>query len=205
MGAWRFWWQGSRRFYQHWGSYVALIFGTNLGISYLAIPFFNWALEMLLKSQGVAYVSYTNAGTILIHHPVAAIGMLAILLAIIILVYWQFAFLLLGIMNIFRGRQQTVRGVLRDTVSSLHDTSIGNFFIFYFIFPSDFAIWEFYVYHPTAQQSPDSRLHCQLLARQSLDGTGIRRILRCRGLCRDSFDEHVTPHDYRPFTLANRR
>ncbi|ETY73579.1 glycerophosphoryl diester phosphodiesterase [Lactiplantibacillus fabifermentans T30PCM01] len=135
MGAWRFWWQGSRRFYQHWGSYVALIFGTNLGISYLAIPFFNWALEMLLKSQGVAYVSYTNAGTILIQHPVAAIGMLAILLAIIILVYWQFAFLLLGIMNIFRGRQQTVRGVLRDTVSSLHDTSIGNFlfFILYFL------------------------------------------------------------------------
>ncbi|WP_338208713.1 glycerophosphodiester phosphodiesterase [Lactiplantibacillus paraxiangfangensis] len=135
MGAWRFWWDGTRRFWKNWGSYVALIFGTNLVISYLAIPFFNWALELLLKSQGVTYVSYTNLGHIIIRYPLAAIGMLIILLAIIILVYWQFAFLLLGIMNIFRGRPKTVVAVLRDTFSSLHDTSISTFlfFIGYFI------------------------------------------------------------------------
>jgi len=52
MGAWHFWWDGTRRFWKNWGSYVALIFGTNLVISYLAIPFFNWALELLLKSKG---------------------------------------------------------------------------------------------------------------------------------------------------------
>ncbi|VDG18471.1 glycerophosphoryl diester phosphodiesterase membrane domain-containing protein [Lactiplantibacillus mudanjiangensis] len=135
MGAWRFWWAGTRRFYQHWGSYVALIFGTNLVISYLAIPFFNWALEMLLKSQGVAYVSYTNFGNIIVKHPLAALGMLVILLAIIILVYWQFAFLLLGITNILNGRLKTVRAVMQETIQSLHDTSISTFifFIGYFI------------------------------------------------------------------------
>ncbi|RRK11473.1 glycerophosphodiester phosphodiesterase [Lactiplantibacillus garii] len=135
MGAWRFWWDSSRRFGKNWGSYVALIFGTNLVISYLAIPFFNWALELLLKSQGVTYVSYTNLGNIIVHYPLAAIGMLIILLAVIILVYWQFTFLLLGIMNIFRGRPETVRDVLQDTVASLHDTSVGTFlfFIGYFI------------------------------------------------------------------------
>ena len=89
MGAWRFWWDSTRRFYTNWGSYVALIFSTNLVISYLAIPFFNWVLEMLLKWQRVSYVSYTNIGSIIIHQPLAALGMVAILLAIIILVYWQ--------------------------------------------------------------------------------------------------------------------
>ncbi|WP_048000290.1 glycerophosphodiester phosphodiesterase [Lactiplantibacillus herbarum] len=135
MGAWRFWWAGTRRFYKNWGSYVALIFGTNLAISYLAIPFFNWILELLLKWQGVAYVSYTNIGSIILGHPLAALGMLLILLAVIILVYWQFAFLLLGIMNIFRGRPQTVRQVLRSTITSLNNTSFGTFlfFIGYFI------------------------------------------------------------------------
>ncbi|MFC6165585.1 glycerophosphoryl diester phosphodiesterase membrane domain-containing protein [Lactiplantibacillus dongliensis] len=135
MGAWHFWRAGTRRFYQHWGSYVALVFGTNLAISYLAIPFFNWALEQLLKWQGVAYVSYTNFGQIIVKEPLAFIGMLGLLLAVIILVYWQFAFLLLGIINILNGRPATVRDVLYDTVRSLNHTSIGTFlfFIGYFI------------------------------------------------------------------------
>lgn len=135
MGAWRFWWDSTRRFYKNWGSYVALIFSTNLVINYLAVPFFNWLLEMLLKWQGVSYVSYTNVLSIIIHTPIAALGMLAILLAVIILIYWQFAFLLLGIINIFRGRPQTIRQVLRTTVTSLTLTSPSTFlfFIGYFI------------------------------------------------------------------------
>ena len=130
MGAWRFWWDSTHRFYKNWGSYVALIFGTNIVISYLAVPFFNWVLEMLLKWQRVSYVSYTNIGSIIIRQPLAALGMLAILLAIIILVYWQFAFLLLGIINIFRGRPQTVREVLHSTVTSLNATSPSTFLFF---------------------------------------------------------------------------
>ena len=130
MGAWHFWAHGSRRFFKNWGSYVALIFGTNLVISYLAVPVFTWLLEQLLKWQGVSYVSYTNVGNILVQTPLAALGMLLLLLAIIILVYWQFAFLLLGIINIIKGRPQTVRAVLRDTVTSLNHTSIGTFIFF---------------------------------------------------------------------------
>ncbi|BDZ31516.1 glycerophosphodiester phosphodiesterase [Lactiplantibacillus sp. WILCCON 0030] len=135
MGAWRFWAHGTRRFFKNWGSYVALIFGTNLVISYLAVPLFTWLLELLLKWQNVSYVSYTNVGHILVKTPLAAIGMLLLLLAIIILVYWQFAFLLLGIINIIKGRPKTVRAVLRDTVTSLHHTSLSTFifFIGYFI------------------------------------------------------------------------
>lgn len=135
MGAWRFWWDSTRRFYKNWGSYIALIFSTNLVISYLAVPFFNWVLEILLKWQGVSYVSYTNIGSIIVHEPIAALGMLAILLAIIILVYWQFAFLLLGIINIFRGRPQRIQSVLRTTITSLTLTSPSTFlfFIGYFI------------------------------------------------------------------------
>jgi len=135
MGAWQFWRVGTRRFYQHWGSYTALIFSTNLAISYLAIPFFNWALAQLLKWQGVAYVSYTNFGQLIVQQPLAILGMLVILLALISLVYWQFAFLLFGIMNILNGRPQSIRAVLKATIRSLNHTSLGTFlfFIGYFI------------------------------------------------------------------------
>lgn len=135
MQAWAFWRQNTRHFWQHWGSYVSLVFMTNIVISYCAIPVFGWLTATLLKWQRIPYVSYTNVGNILLKHPLAALGLLAILLAIVLLVYWQFAFLLLGIRNIRMGRPRTTRELLRATVSSLTGASPSTFlfFIGYFL------------------------------------------------------------------------
>ncbi|MGP4118076.1 glycerophosphoryl diester phosphodiesterase membrane domain-containing protein, partial [Levilactobacillus zymae] len=40
--AWWFWRESTRHFFQHWGSYVTLVFITNLAISYVAVPAFTW-------------------------------------------------------------------------------------------------------------------------------------------------------------------
>ncbi|HJE86198.1 MAG TPA: glycerophosphodiester phosphodiesterase [Levilactobacillus hammesii] len=135
MQAWNFWRENTRHFWQHWGSYVTLVFLTNVVISYCAIPLFSWLTAAVLRWQRVPYVSYTNAGNILLKHPLAVLGLLAILLAIMVLVYWQFAFLLLGIRNIRRGRPRTTRDLLRATVASLADASPSTFlfFIGYFL------------------------------------------------------------------------
>ncbi|OOV22015.1 glycerophosphodiester phosphodiesterase [Levilactobacillus brevis] len=122
-------------FFQHWGSYVTLVFITNLAISYVAVPAFTWLTAALMKWQHVPYVSYTNIGSIALRHPLAIIGLLLILLAIITLIYWQFAYLLLGIMNIRNGRPQTSRAVLGDVFRSLVGASPSTFlfFIGYFV------------------------------------------------------------------------
>lgn len=135
MQAWAFWRENSRHFRQHWGSYVTLVFLTNIVISYCAIPVFGWLTAELLRWQRIPYVSYTNALNIIVGHPLAVIGLLAILLAIMVLVYWQFAFLLLGIRNIRRGRPRTTREVLRMTLASLTGASPSTFlfFIGYFL------------------------------------------------------------------------
>ncbi len=88
-----------------------------------------------MKWQHVPYVSYTNIGSIALRHPLAIIGLLLILLAIITLIYWQFAYLLLGIMNIRNGRPQTSRAVLGDVFRSLVGASPSTFlfFIGYFV------------------------------------------------------------------------
>lgn len=80
-------------------------------------------------------MSYTNIGSIALRHPLAIIGLLLILLAIITLIYWQFAYLLLGIMNIRNGRPQTSRAVLGDVFRSLVGASPSTFlfFIGYFV------------------------------------------------------------------------
>lgn len=135
MQAWRFWRESTRLFFQHWGSYVTLVFITNLAISYVAVPAFTWLTAALMKWQHVPYVSYTNIDSIALRHPLAIIGLLLILLAIITLIYWQFAYLLLGIMNIRNGRPQTSRAVLGDVFRSLVGASPSTFlfFIGYFV------------------------------------------------------------------------
>lgn len=135
MQAWRFWRESTRHFFQHWGSYVTLVFITNLAISYVAVPAFTWLTAALMKWQHIPYVSYTNIGSIALRHPLAIIGLLLILLAIITLIYWQFAYLLLGIMNIRNGRPQTSRAVLGDVFRSLVGASPSTFlfFIGYFV------------------------------------------------------------------------
>ena len=130
MQAWAFWRQTSRHFRQHWGSYVTLVFLTNIVISYCAIPVFGWLTANLLARQRIPYVSYTNLGNIILKHPLAVIGLLLILMAIMVLVYWQFAFLLLGIRNIRLGRPQGTLAVLRRTVTSLTGASPSTFLFF---------------------------------------------------------------------------
>ncbi|MDT7019674.1 glycerophosphodiester phosphodiesterase [Levilactobacillus namurensis] len=130
MQAWAFWRQTSRHFRQHWGSYVTLVFLTNIVISYCAIPVFGWLTANLLAWQRIPYVSYTNLGNIILKHPLAVIGLLLILMAIMVLVYWQFAFLLLGIRNIRLGRPQGTLAVLRRTVTSLTGASPSTFLFF---------------------------------------------------------------------------
>lgn len=135
MRPWAFWREATHHFFNHWGSYVTLVFMTNVVVSYLAVPAFTWLTAELMRWQHVPYISYTNIGSLVISHPLALVGLALILLAIITLVYWQFAYLLLGITNIRHGRPQSSLAVLGDTVRSIAGASPSTFlfFIGYFI------------------------------------------------------------------------
>lgn len=163
--AWTFWRRSTRHFRHHWGSYVSLVFLTNVAISYCAIPIFGWLTAALLRWQQVPYVSYTNLGNIVLDHPVAVIGLLAILLAIMLLVYWQFAFLLLGIRNIRRGRPRTTGQLLRAYGHQLEGGLPEHFFVLHGVFHRDSPLWQYPFFHPTAKQSQASGFHHQLLIR----------------------------------------
>ncbi|QCZ46841.1 glycerophosphoryl diester phosphodiesterase membrane domain-containing protein [Levilactobacillus brevis] len=145
MATYQFLLKSTKRFYQHWGSYITLIFGTNILISYLVVPVFNWLLGNLLKSQGITHVSYTNFPSLFYQHPLAIVGMLILLLAIITLAYWQFAFLLLEVINILKGKPKTLITILIDTGRSLRGASISTFLLFigYFLIILPFGSYIF--------------------------------------------------------------
>ena len=80
MRPWAFWRDANHHFFNHWGSYVTLVFLTNLVVSYIAVPVFTWLTSALMRWQNVPYVSYTNIGSLVIKHPLAILGLVVILL-----------------------------------------------------------------------------------------------------------------------------
>lgn len=130
-----------RDFFQNWVSYTALILGINLVISMLFIPLLSWLTSTALKLGGIDYVSYTNAATIMLHHPFTSLFLILILILTLFLVYWQFSFSMLGIYDIKAKRGFSFRTILRDTLSLTPKLSLSSFgfFLGYFVLILPFA------------------------------------------------------------------
>lgn len=135
MNSWQYFKEANYRFWNHWGSYIAVIFGTTLLIGVVAVSMFTWLTSWILRMGGVPYVSYTNAVSIITDSPLVALGLLAELLILLVVIYWQFAFILLSIVNIRREKPANFGAVLRKTILSLQGTSPMTFLFFlgYFI------------------------------------------------------------------------
>lgn len=128
------------QFRQNWMPYTLLILGTNLAISLIIIPLLNWLVEAVLNLGHIDYVSYNNL-TVLLQHPATSLLLMSLLLVALLLVYWQFSFILRGIYQV------QVQGYLRPGViflQTIHQrpelslTSFG-FFIGYFVLVLPFA------------------------------------------------------------------
>ncbi|WP_268912216.1 glycerophosphodiester phosphodiesterase [Lentilactobacillus sp. SPB1-3] len=135
MSAWKNFITGNKLFFKHWASYIAVIFCTTLIVYLLGASTFNWFTSWVLKVSDIPYVSYNNLGEIITGHLFVALLLLLELLVILIVIYWQFAFILLSIQNIRRNRPASLAEILRRTVSSLRIASPLTFLFFlgYFI------------------------------------------------------------------------
>ncbi|WP_252893589.1 glycerophosphoryl diester phosphodiesterase membrane domain-containing protein [Lentilactobacillus senioris] len=135
----------------------------------VAVPVFTWLTSWILRMGNIPYVSYTNAIEIITGSPWVALGLLAELLALVVVIYWQFAFILLSIVNIRQEKPRTLWAVLRKTILSLQGTSPVTFLFFlgYFIIIVPFGglllsspllnkvkipdfIWQFLLQNPVA-------------------------------------------------------
>lgn len=130
-----------RDFFQNWVAYTALILGINVVIGIVLIPLLSWLTSAVLDLGGIDYVSYTNATSILLHHPFTCLGLLLILILSLLLVYWQFSILMLGIYDIKAKRGFSIRTIIRDTMSLTPKLSLSSFgfFLGYFVLILPFA------------------------------------------------------------------
>ncbi|GAY72423.1 glycerophosphoryl diester phosphodiesterase membrane domain-containing protein [Lentilactobacillus kosonis] len=135
MSAWKNFRSGNKLFFQHWASYIAVIFCTTLIVYLLGVSAFNWFTSWVLKISGIPYISYNNLGEIVTGHLLVALLLLVELFVILIVIYWQFAFILLSIQNIRRNRPASLWDILQRTFTSLRIASPSTFLFFlgYFI------------------------------------------------------------------------
>ena len=96
--------QFNAEFRTHWWNYVLLFTGISIGLEVIFIPFFRLLATYLLHLGQVPVFTLTNITMLITQHPLVSLALVGELLLILIIGYWQFAFLLLGIQAIQQRR-----------------------------------------------------------------------------------------------------
>lgn len=132
--------QFGRLFRLYWANYLFLLLGINFVIEAIFIPLLTFITSQILAAGQIPYVSYTNITNILVQHPLASLALLLELVLLVGLVYFQFSFLLLGIVNINHG-DFTISNTFKQVLTSLRKlnlTALG-FLVGYFMLVLPFA------------------------------------------------------------------
>lgn len=127
--------QAFRTFFRNWGAYTTLVVVINFLMLGVVVPLTTYSTSLILRINDVPYISYTNVGWLFTKRLIA-VGELGLLLIIILaLVFWQFAFLLFGIQNIAEKQNQRLTGVALTAFKNLGHLRVGSFLFFlgYFV------------------------------------------------------------------------
>ncbi|MCI1984256.1 MAG: glycerophosphodiester phosphodiesterase [Bifidobacteriaceae bacterium] len=124
-----------REFASRWGSYLMLIAIVAGAVDFVVIPILRRLTELLFSVGHLAYLGYDNVGFALTRRPLVVLGLLAIMLAILVLVYLQFAVLLEGTENIRLRKGLRARAVVGSAFRKLRHFRFRSFGFFaaYFI------------------------------------------------------------------------
>lgn len=137
----RFFTTYTKEFFRHWGSYIVLFFSMNLLLRYIFIPIFSFFTAKLMQWGDIPYVNHKNLLTILTHQPLITLGLIILLFLLLMAIFMQFSFLMLGIRNIQRGKGLQLIPLLKESFSKVHQVNNSSFlyFLLYFIFILPFA------------------------------------------------------------------
>lgn len=116
----------TKEFRQHWGSYVLLLLTMNLALEWLVIPLLRWLTEQVLKLGNIPYLTITNLPEVL-GHPLVELGLLAVVLLLLLALYWQFSFLLSGIALIKQEGSLKPLTLIRFCLSQMRQLPLRTF------------------------------------------------------------------------------
>ncbi|WP_164509347.1 glycerophosphoryl diester phosphodiesterase membrane domain-containing protein [Companilactobacillus jidongensis] len=141
MGSFRLFRDQNRNFWQYFWKYSQVIILIQLLITFIIVPLLNVLTNGVLYFGGIKYVSYTNFISIVTKRPLVFLGLVAILLLILLLVFSQFAFVLISFQAIKSKANLRWRDYLKTIfreIASLPFKAFG-FFLLYFLIITPFA------------------------------------------------------------------
>ena len=130
----------TRHFNQYWWVYLTLFFSVDLVIQLVVIPAFRLVTTYVLQAGAIPFVSYQNIVTIITQHPLIVVALLLELALLLLVIYWQFAIILLGVRDIQAGTI-SVRHLLRESGQALHRLRPASLLVLlgYFVLVIPFA------------------------------------------------------------------
>ena len=133
MSAWQTFKNGTRQFFKDILQYLWLFFTLNV-LLLLVGGAFSWATSNALKTQGIPYLSFNNLN-LLLEKPLALVLLILLLLLFLGAVFYQFTFLLLGILQIRQDHRFHFKGVTKASFKVLKKQGARSwlFFFGYFV------------------------------------------------------------------------
>lgn len=130
----------TRHFNQYWWVYLTLFFSVDLVIQLVVIPAFRLVTTYVLQAGAIPFVSYQNIVTIITQHPLIVVALLLELALLLLVIYWQFAIILLGVRDIQAGTI-SVRHLLRESGQALRRLRLASLLVLlgYFVLVIPFA------------------------------------------------------------------
>lgn len=127
-------------FRQNWWAYLTLFVSVDLVIQLVAIPLFRLVTTYVLQAGAIPFVSYQNIVTIITQHPLVVVALLLELAALLLVIYWQFAIILLGVRDVQAGTIG-VRQLLKESGQALRQLRASSLVVLlgYFVLVIPFA------------------------------------------------------------------
>lgn len=103
-------------------------------ILFLVIPLLSNGTKFLFQLGEIPYISFDHLGPLLIEHPLITLSLIVILLSVVMIIYFEFTFLLLSLYFIKKQHPIRLKQLLQLTLMQLKKLrpAVFIFFLFYF-------------------------------------------------------------------------
>lgn len=120
--------QANRDFRKNWFNYLLLFIGLSLANQLVFIPLFRFLATYILQKSAIPFLSIQNVYLIITQHTGAFICLLLELMLLLMVVYLQMAYILIGIKEIRNG-QFSFKEIIKFSLQKLKNIRFGSIFL----------------------------------------------------------------------------
>lgn len=130
----------SQNFKRYWLQYIALFVGVDIFTQLLIIPIFRYVTTGILQAGAIPFISYQNISTIITTHTLIFLCLIVELILLLLVIYGEFAIILLGIREISQERF-SFKFLLKETWQTYCSVRISSVLLLtlYFLLVVPFA------------------------------------------------------------------